>query len=199
MIFLFWISTILLTLMAVAFLVPWLVPLQKCSTCHQCKAFKVFKECREFKEFKPFKKDFKDCQECKNGQALNSKSTLIFTLILIPLFSYVFYYSFGSSQYLKDYYSLTDQKNREQMRRIRPLMTELKKQEFRLRFHLEENPKDTVVQSQLLELLAIQALQAGDINLAKQFLMKALEVLPEHSNYLSRRNHLQDLLRSNFR
>jgi len=173
MTFLFWIITLILNLIAVAILIPWLAP------------WLVFWLVPSHK--------FSTSHECKT---LHSKTMLIFIFIVIPLFSYAFYYSFGSSQHLKAYYSLDDQKNREQMQRIRPLMAELKKQEFRLRFHLEENPKDVLVQSQLLELLAIQALQAGDLNLAKQFLMKALEVLPENSDDLPRRNHIRGLLKS---
>lgn len=127
----------------------------------------------------------------------NQKSLL--ALMIIPIFSYAFYYNFGYSQYLTEYYSSNEQKNREQMLRIRPLVAELKKQEYRLRFHLEENPKDFLAQSQLLELLSIQALQTGDQTLAKQFLLKALEVLPPDSpNNVQRKAHIKELLKNNF-
>ncbi len=121
----------------------------------------------------------------------NIRSLFVFSFII--LFTYSFYYTFGASQYLQGYYTSDDLINREQMQRIRPLMTELKKQEYRLRFHLEENPKDYLAQSKLLELLSIQALQSGDQTLAKQFLLKALELLPETSDYLPRKKHLQEM------
>lgn len=152
MIVLFWGLTLLLSFIALGFLIPWL--------------------------------------------KINLKSLVIFSFIL--LFSYGFYFIWGASQYLAGYYSETDQKNRTQMQRFRPLMAELKKQEFRLRFHLEENPKDILAQSHLLELLSIQAMQAGDQTLAKQFLIKALELLSASQEYKERRAHIQELLKQNF-
>lgn len=125
---------------------------------------------------------------------INFKSLTLFALILT--FSYGLYYLLGASQHLLEYYSLQEQKNRVQMQRIRPLMLALKKQEFRLRFHLQDNPQDSLAQSQLLELLSIQAMQAGDLNLAKEFLVKALEVLPKTKESKERREKLMELMRS---
>lgn len=127
---------------------------------------------------------------------IKPKSLLLSFLIIV--FSYSFYFAFGKSQGLQDYYSPQGEKDRTQMQRMRPLIIELKKQEFRLRFHLEENPKDYLAQSQLLELLSIEALQTGDQDLAKQFLIKSLELLSDTPENFQRRKHIQELLKSNF-
>jgi len=124
---------------------------------------------------------------------------------IIAVCSYALYFSLGSSHLLKNYYTETKVKDREQVARIQPLFMELKRQEYRLRQHLEAFPGDDQSHSQLLELLAIQALQQGNRLLAKHYLESALLKLPnvvdgvpesDRERQLARKKHLEGLLDS---
>ena len=109
--------------------------------------------------------------------------------VAIGIVAYSLYFFLGSSQHLKAYYSI----NQEQRARMQPLVTELKKQEYRLRFYLEEHPNDSLAHSQLLEILGIQALQVGNQDLAKRFLTEALNKVNE-KEFPNRKQHLQGIL-----
>lgn len=117
--------------------------------------------------------------------------TFIYIFIILGMVAYSLYFSLGSSQYLKAYYSI----NQAQRARMQPLLTELKKQEYRLRFYLEDHPNDNLAHSQLLEILGIQALQAGDKDLAQRCLKEALNKISE-KEFLGRKQHLQGILKN---
>lgn len=125
---------------------------------------------------------------------------LIYSLMLC--LSYSLYFIWGSSFLLRSYYSTVEETSHEQMVRLRSLFIELKKQEYRLSQHLEQFPKDNLAHSQLLELFAIEALQQGNKELAKQYLETAFnkinnpkkDVSIDISAYKARKKHLQLML-----
>jgi len=75
--------------------------------------------------------------------------------------SYGLYLHWGSSSYLKQYYSKAEKDIRLKQAEFRILLTEFKKTEFRLRARLEENPNDQDAQQHLLEVLKIKAMLMG--------------------------------------
>jgi hypothetical protein len=101
-------------------------------------------------------------------------------LISLFVFSYSWYYFDGNS-------------------RLQPLIIEVKKQEYKLRFHLDDYPNDTSAESQLLELLGLQALQIGNKDLAKQYFEMSLKKLllnPFHAPEKTKRTtHLNNLIK----
>jgi hypothetical protein len=82
----------------------------------------------------------------------------IFIVVIFLGLSYGLYGQWGSSRYLKQYYSQTERNIRQKQLELRMLLTEFRKTEFRLRVRLEENPKDQDAAQHLVELLKIKAL-----------------------------------------
>jgi hypothetical protein len=72
--------------------------------------------------------------------------------------AYGLYFYWGSSTFLPQYYSEKETAFRKRQPELRILLTEFKKEEYRLRLRLEENPNDKEVLKQLTELLKIKAL-----------------------------------------
>jgi len=111
----------------------------------------------------------------------------------LGIFTYVVYGKLGYSQQLQAYYSVDRSDEQAQRHKMQPLMMALKKQEYRLRLYLEDYSDDRLAQSQLLEILGIQAMQAGDQVLARRCLEQALSVMGEGGSII-RKQHLQGLL-----
>jgi hypothetical protein len=88
----------------------------------------------------------------------------VFGLAITSFFAfsaYGLYWHWGSSQYFDQYYSAKEQQFRARQPGLRALLTEFKKEEYRLKLSLEENPKDKDASARLVELLAIKALIEG--------------------------------------
>jgi len=88
----------------------------------------------------------------------------VFGLAITSLFAcsaYGLYWHWGSSQYFEEYYSAKEQQFRARQPGLRALLTEFKKEEYRLKLSLEENPKDKNASARLAELLAVKALIEG--------------------------------------
>ncbi len=99
--------------------------------------------------------------------------------LFVGLTTYGLYSKLGYGSYLKHYYSEDEQILRSKQDDFRELLAEFRKQEFRLKLRLEENPNDLDAEWRLLDLLSIKALQHGDITLAKDYWDKALLKMPE--------------------
>jgi hypothetical protein len=103
-------------------------------------------------------------------------------LLIACVFSgtvYALYSYWGSSSLLGQYYSKEAVEASTKQVELRRLMTEFKKEEYRLRFRLEENSKDLDAEWRLLDLLAIKALLENNKNLAKQYWEEALKKCPD--------------------
>lgn len=92
--------------------------------------------------------------------------------------AYGLYARWGSSHYLTSYYSTQEKQQRAQQRVFRPLWIAFRKEEFRLRLRLEENPQDIDAEWRLLDLLAIKAINQGDIKIAREYWGLALKKIP---------------------
>jgi predicted GIY-YIG superfamily endonuclease len=123
--------------------------------------------------------------------------------VVMGCLSYSLYSMWGSSSLVAEYYSsLAQEKNDEQRVRLRVLFVELKKQEYRLRQHLEAFPKDYMAHSQLLELVAIESLQQGNKARAKHCLEAAIKEISNQkegdkdltNNFKERKRHLESML-----
>lgn len=100
--------------------------------------------------------------------------TLIFCAIVYGL-----YFHWGSSSLLEAYYSMEVKNKDAKQVELRRLMTEFKKQEYRLRLQLAEDPEDKEAEWRLLDLLGIKALLESDRTLAKQYWEEALKKAPK--------------------
>lgn len=130
----FWATTVLLTLFAMAFFLPWIGSRKKIALLIAC----------------------------------------IFSVIVYALYGY-----WGSASLLGQYYSKEAVEASTKQVELRRLMTEFKKEEYRLRFRLAENPKDLDAEWRLLDLLAIKALLENNKNQAKQYWEEAFKKTPE--------------------
>lgn len=119
----------------------------------------------------------------------NIKFHFLFILFFC-ISSYALYFYYGSSLLLSDYYSKDSQKARIQLLSIRPNLSLLLKQEVSLRLRLEDFPEDTVTECQLLDILAMRALQQGEHQLALQYWQKSLQQLPNNDETLALRNRM---------
>lgn len=100
------------------------------------------------------------------------------TLTILSMVTYGLYAYLGNSQYLPHYYSDEQKMLRAQQQAFRPLIAEFRKEEFRLRARLEINPKDIDAEWRLWDLLAIKALNNGDVKRAKDYWGKAIQKIP---------------------
>jgi hypothetical protein len=79
-------------------------------------------------------------------------------ICVISVMSYGLYIYWGSSRYLSHYYSREEQLHRLKQADFQVLLADFRKEEFRLRLRLEQNPKDIDAERRLVDLLAIKAL-----------------------------------------
>lgn len=103
----------------------------------------------------------------------------VFLIFVLSLSSYGLYVYWGSSRYLPHYYSKEEQLYRIKQTDFQLLLAEFRKEEFRLRLRLENNPNDIDAEWRLLDLLAIKALQNNDRKLAIQYWESALGKVPQ--------------------
>ena len=111
---------------------------------------------------------------------IGSRKLAVMIVVLFSTIVYGLYTHWGSSQLLGSYYSGEDLKVHGKEAKLRRLMTEFKKQEYRLRLRLEENPEEMDAKWRLLDLLAIKALLEGNPDLARQDWEEALKKVPEN-------------------
>lgn len=105
--------------------------------------------------------------------------TKVFMAVLLSGFSYVLYLNLGQGLALKQYYSDLGEETRFKQTEMRPLLTTLHKREFLLRQRLEEFPDDRDAKWQLMEVLGIKALEAGQSAEAMQYWDLCLKLMPE--------------------
>lgn len=98
---------------------------------------------------------------------------------LVVVTSYGLYSYWGSSEHLPRYYSKEEKAYRLKQADLQILLAEFRKEEFRLRLRLEQNPKDIDATWRLLDLLAIKALQDGNTKLAIEYWESALDKIPQ--------------------
>ena len=72
---------------------------------------------------------------------MHSRWVAFFIFITITTLSYTLYLSWGSSQYLAEYYSPESELLRQKHKAFRPLLAEFIKEEFRLSARLARKPK----------------------------------------------------------
>ncbi len=89
---------------------------------------------------------------------LQSLRMILGVIILMAVSVYGLYYSWGNSHYLPQFYSKEQQDARSRLPKMQKLLAEFRKEEYRLRFRLEENPNDQDAEQRLVNLLAIKAL-----------------------------------------
>ncbi|HXH55644.1 MAG TPA: hypothetical protein VNK03_07895 [Gammaproteobacteria bacterium] len=99
---------------------------------------------------------------------------------MFSIISYGLYGYWGSSRHLPHYYSKEEAHYRLKQADFQVLLAEFRKEEFRLRLRLEQDPKDIDAAWRLLDLFAIKALQDGDRKLAIQYWERALDKVPQH-------------------
>src|SRR5258708_32115326 len=90
---------------------------------------------------------------------LRSLQDSIFIFFIISLIAYGLYFNLGNARYLSAYYSQDEKLLRLRQVEFRQLLAEFRKEEFRLKLRLEENPNDLDAEWRLLDLLGIKALQ----------------------------------------
>ncbi len=118
----------------------------------------------------------------------------ILVAMIIAGVIYGLYFQWGNSQRLKVYYSKEDQVLREQQIAFRPMLTEFKKEEFRLRLRLEENPNDNDAEWRLLDLLAIKAITNKEHKLAERYWQAALKKIPEDVEHRAIKHRIKEIL-----
>lgn len=121
----------------------------------------------------------------------------ILTGFLIFFTAYGFYYHLGRSASLPSYYALEKNLQGIKQSEFRSLLIEFKKQEYRLRVRLEDNPEDIDAEWQLLDVLAIKALQNSDYARAVQYWEAAIKKIPNGSEYNEVKARLYDLIKVN--
>ena len=89
------------------------------------------------------------------------------------------YLQWGSSKHLDDYYSSQGISLRTKHEELRQLLTEFRKEEFRLRIRLEKNSNDLEAEWRLSDLLAIKALYNQDYQLAIKYWEIAIAKIPK--------------------
>lgn len=110
---------------------------------------------------------------------LHSWRFSVFLICVVFICSYGLYAYWGSSRYLPHYYSEEEQLYRFKQIDLQRLLAEFRKEEFRLRLRLVQDPNDRDAEWRLLDLLAIKALQDGDRPLAVQYWESALGKVPK--------------------
>jgi len=113
---------------------------------------------------------------------------------ILSLCAYFLYFQYGKSQYLVHYYSAEEQLQRNKQASFRRLLAEFRKEEFRLKLRLEENPKDLEAEWRLLDLLAIKAIYHRDYSQAIQYWKQALEKIPKNAQNKDLRDRITQLI-----
>ncbi len=103
----------------------------------------------------------------------------IFMCTLLTCISYILYLNLGRGLALIEYYSEQGEDIRFKQTEMRPLLTTLHKREFLLRQRIEERPDDVDAKWQLMEVLGIKALEAGQLAEAQQYWDLSLKLMPE--------------------
>lgn len=115
-------------------------------------------------------------------------------IIFLVIGSYALYHAFGSASHLKDYCSEESTRMRANLTRIQPLLTEFKKQEIKLKMHLEEFPNDALAECQLLDIMAIKALQNQQRQEAIKYWEQALKKLPNKEEHKVFKAHMESMV-----
>lgn len=104
---------------------------------------------------------------------------VILLLMLIPFVAYSMYFYLGSSDKLSYYYSKSEQAKLERAPRIRSILSDLRKSEFKFRMRLEHNPHDKNAEWNLFNILGFKAYQTERYQEAIQLWDKALLVMSQ--------------------
>jgi len=108
---------------------------------------------------------------------------------------YILYWQGGNSQYLAHYYSKEEALKRIQRIKFRKLLVEFKKEEFRLKLRLQENPADQEAEWRLLDLLAIKAVYNQDYPLALEYWQTALLKIRDTPEHKKTRHRIIELIK----
>ena len=125
---------------------------------------------------------------------LRSWRIRVLVACLLSLCAYILYFQYGKSQYLVHYYSAEEQLQRNKQASFRKLLAEFRKEEFRLKLRLEENPKDLEAEWRLLDLLAIKAIYHRDYPQAIQYWKQALVKIPKNAQNKDLRDRITQLI-----
>jgi cytochrome c-type biogenesis protein CcmH/NrfG len=115
---------------------------------------------------------------------------------LLSVTTYGLYLQWGSSEYLPNYYSSDEQSQRAKQTHFRKLLAEFRKQEFRLRLKLEEDPTDLDAEWRLLDLLAVKAVQSGEYAQAVQHWQAVLLKIPKDVKYNAIRTRISNFIKT---
>lgn len=79
---------------------------------------------------------------------------------------------------------------------LRQMLNAFKKQEFKLRLQLSEKPNDAETEYKLMDLMAIKALQQGNIERAKVLWQQALNKIPNTKDNQNMRIRIENSLKN---
>lgn len=126
-------------------------------------------------------------------KAISGKYQKLIILFLLIFSVFSLYLIWGESHHLGAFYSEKSKKIRTQQEKIRPIFSELKKQQGRHRLTLLENPNDDLAKALLLELMGVEALHREDQKLALRFWEAALQLLPKSAETETVRSRITGL------
>jgi len=127
---------------------------------------------------------------------LRNSLTMLVISTLITASSYGLYLAWGSSQHLKQYYSVQAKFSRLKQAELRQLLAEFRKEEFRLRARLEKDPTDQDAEWRLLDVLAIKALHNHEYVQAVQYWEKALAKIPDRQEMEIEKGRISGILKA---
>lgn len=110
---------------------------------------------------------------------LTNRTQKRFFTVFFLAFIYIFYLSMGESKRLPEYYSEAQINARIMQDKMRPLFSEMKKQQGRLRLKILEDQNDILSKALLLELLGVEALYHEERRAAVSYWDAALALLEE--------------------
>lgn len=110
--------------------------------------------------------------------------------------AYGCYFYLGSSKDLPAYYTLEKSLQGLKQSQFPTLLIDFKKQEYKLRVRLEDNPADVDAEWRLLDILAIKALQNRDYAQAVQYWEALIKVLPNSPYNTDIRARFVDLIKT---
>jgi hypothetical protein len=114
--------------------------------------------------------------------------------VFVFCLAYSVYYSVGTSQYLKYYYSTEIQSMLKNHTNLRVLLGDLRKKEFNFHVRLEENPNDKEAVWNLLNIMGIEAYENQQYPRAIQYWEEALMLIPKVNEHLKIRSMIERLV-----
>jgi cytochrome c-type biogenesis protein CcmH/NrfG len=125
---------------------------------------------------------------------LRSLTMMLMISVTVVAVSYGLYGLWGSSGYLRHYYSLAAEASRAKHIELRLLLAEFRKEEFRLRARLEKDPRDQDAEWRLLDVLAIKALHDQEYLQAIQYWESAFVKIPNNKVMETEKKRIKEII-----